>query len=150
MKTLVILFIVSANFLFVGFKFIQGIYEEVNDRLSMRRSEKEKITQRQKVYIAAGVAFAIIGAVLYYFVCASTIKDIAAVKHPVEEPIPYGISAIITSIIFAGGLFNVMNSFELEGDCFYDNKNRIISIGFIVLAVLLVVYLVLKGTMVLP
>lgn len=149
MTTLVILFIVSANFLFIGFKIIQDIYEEVNDRLSMQRSERQKITQRQKVYIAAGAAFAIIGAVLYYFVCAATIKDIAAVKHPVEEPVPYGISAIITSIIFAGGLFNVINTFELDDD--YDNrKTRIVQISFIVLAVLLVVYLVLKGVMVLP
>lgn len=146
MTTLVILFIVSANFLVVGFHIIKSIYEEINDRLSMKRSEREKFTQQQKGYFAAGTAFAIIGAVLYYFVCASTIKDIAAVKHPVEEPIPYGISAIITSIIFAGGLFNIICTFELDAD----SKVRIVKIGFIVLSVLLVVYLALKGAMVLP
>lgn len=150
MTTLVILFLFSASFLFVGFKIIKEIYEEVNDRLAMKQHERDKFSQQQKTYFAIGTVFAIIGVVLYFFVCTSTIKDIAAVRHPVKEPIPYGISAIITAIIFAGGLFNIMNTFELEDDCFYDRKKRFISIGFIVLAVLLVVYLVLKGTFVLP
>lgn len=146
MITLVILFIISANFLVIGFHAIKDIFEEVYDRLSRTQSQKDKFSQSEKVYFALGTAIAIIGAVLYYYVCASTIKNIVAVRHPVEEPIPFGISAIITSIFFAGGLFNVMCTFELDTD----RKKRIVQILFIALVVLLVAYLVLKAAMILP
>lgn len=151
MTTLVILAIVAANIFYFGIHAIKAIYEEINDMLAKSSSEIRKPAILEIVYSAAGAVLGIIGAILCYQICAATIKNIVIPHHPVEEPIPYGISMIIVSLIFAGGFLACSSAIEsLSLSRLHIQEKKGITFCLITSALLLVVYLVLKGMMILP
>ena len=151
MKTFVILAIVAINFILAGFKFIKGIYEELNDLMSMPSSEKRKSSLTEILFCVGGAVFGIIGAVLFYQICAAAMDKIIVPRHPVEEPVPYGIGMIIISLFFAGGLLGSFLALEnIEKDEYSRMKSLFSKGSIIASAVLFVTYLILKGMMILP
>lgn len=151
MKTFVILAIVAINFILAGFKFIKGIYEELNDLMSMPSSEKRKPSLTEILFCVGGAVFGIIGAVLFYQICAAAMDKIIVPRHPVEEPVPYGIGMIIISLFFAGGLLGSFLTLEnIEKDEYSRMKSLFSKGSIIASAVLFVTYLILKGMMILP
>lgn len=69
MKTFVILAIVAIIFILAGFKFIKGIYEELNDLMSMPSSEKRKPSLSEILFCVGGSVFGIISFVLSDLCC---------------------------------------------------------------------------------
>ena len=151
MKTFVILAIVAINFILAGFKFIKGIYEELNDLMSMKNKKKRMPSLTEILFCVGGAVFGIIGAVLFYQICAAAMDKIIVPRHPVEEPVPYGIGMIIISLFFAGGLLGSFLALEnIEKDEYSRMKSLFSKGSIIASAVLFVTYLILKGMMILP
>lgn len=144
MTILAILFFFSLGFLSWGFTAVKATYEELNALMTKIDTEKWELSTKQINFCVIGLIVGVIGAVLYYQVGAATIEDIVTPRNPVENPIPYGIALIISSIIFSGGLFCIPSALE------EDTKFDFIKVCLTAATVLLVIYLVLKSFMVLP
>lgn len=143
MTAFVILFIVSISFIVLGFRLLRTIYEDINLSL-VRSSLKSKNSQLILISICGvGIFLGIIGAVLYYQVCAAAIENVIKPHHPVEEPYQYGIEMLMTSLIFVGGMATSGSVLENEGK----TTLKVFLIGSISL---LLIYLFLKGLMILP
>ena len=138
MTVLIILFIISANILGVGFNLLKELYGVANNLMSANVKEKPPLCEI--IYLVAGLILAVVGAILYYQVCAATIENIIIPHRPVDEPVPYGIGMILTSLIFTGGCTTAL--LIVEG-----KAGKIITATTITL---LVTYLALKAQMILP
>lgn len=144
MTALKILFFLSLSFLSFGFIAIKDGYKLVNDLITKFDTGNGKLSAKQIGFCVMGLIFGIVGAVLYYQVGTATIEDIVTPRHPVENPVLYGIGLIISSIIFTGGLFCVPSALE------EDTKFDFIKVCLTVVTILLIAYLVLKALMILP
>lgn len=140
MTAFVILVIIALNFIVVGLHLIKECFEAFCDLMSSSTSDDEKLTMQEVLIAIIGGILAIIGAVLFYQVCAASITDIVKPRHPVENPITYGIGAIISSLIFAGGWACTELSLEKW------KYNKVIA-GIVV--VVLIVYLTLRNMLIL-
>ena len=149
MTTLIILIILSIDIIYFGLKFIKVIYEDVNNMFARGSFQRSKPTMIHIIYFFVSAFLGIIGAVLYYWVIVATITDIVIPRYPVEEPLPYGISLIIVSLIFAGGWATFMIVVKNVNDSLF-YKKLLVNICMIAFIVLLVVYLPLKSMMILP
>ena len=136
-------FMFSLCILYLGLRFIKDIYKSINYLLAIESSRRKDVPLLLVSYLIIGAFLIVFGAVFYYQVCAATIEDLLKPRYPVEEPILYGIAKIITSLIFPGGVFTMMSIFENE-------KESLIKFFLISSVVIFVVYLVLRGMMVLP
>lgn len=88
---------------------------------------------------------------MFYQICAAAMDKIIVPRHPVEEPVPYGIGMIIISLFFAGGLLGSFLALEnIEKDEYSRMKSLFSKGSIIASAVLFVTYLILKGMMILP
>ena len=99
-------------------------------------------TESEVLMMIVGGILGFLGAVLYYMVCAATVEDIISPNNPENSSIPYGISMVMTSLIFTGG-FGVCD-FVIEDE----GKAKNISLGATVF--ILIAYLLLKVSRVLP
>ena len=144
-----LLFILSLNVLFIGFNLLKDIYETLNnDRLVIPKMSGISQEERKEFIliiacIVVSAVFAIIAAVQYYKICIATIEDIITPRHPVENPVIYGISMIIISLIFTGGVVGAISS----TDVIIKKYPRIV---IITTMILLIIYLILKAQMILP
>lgn len=142
MKTLLVLFIISASLIFVGCIALKATFEEIVDAIYMKiKTKGSELVGIVVLLSIVSLIFGIIGAVLYYQVCAATIEDIVKPRHPVEEPIPYGIGMIITSLLFAGGFAG--------SACVREKSIKFIKPIIITAIILLPIYLILKAQMIL-
>lgn len=148
MTILAVLFLISTSILYLGLIAIRGAFETLMLFVSEHPTSDEKPNAETIMYSVAGFIIGVIGGILYYQVCASTVRNILLPRHPVEEPVLFGISMILTSIIFAGGLFTVPSF----GETFGPGRTNVIWMkGPVIIAfIVLVIYLILKVPMILP
>ena len=140
MTAFVILVIIALNFLVVGFSLLKECFGIVCDMMSSSSSDDEKLSAQEILFAVIGFILAIVGAVLFYKVCAASVTDIILPHHPVENPVTYGIGAIISSLIFAGGM--ACTEVALEEKKYYKVIASIV-------VVVLIVYLILKNMLIL-
>ena len=145
MIALGILFWISLSILYGGFSLLKEIYEGVNEWITdVSRGRSEGISGRGLVFLLTGAPLAIYGAYLYYQVCARTIEDILVPHDPVEVPYLYGISMLLLSLVFTGGIATTVGCTRM------DSEGMFAKISMAASVVLLILYLFLKGQMVLP
>lgn len=145
MTALGILFLISGNIIYLGLVALKAFFEECYYIISEKFSSYKKPDTQKIILSLVGFIVGIIGAILYYQVCEATIKNILIPHHPVEEPVPYGISMILISLIFAGGFFTAASIGEGKKTSVIWTKGPVI-----VAVIILVVYLLLKAPMILP
>jgi len=143
MTALFILFILSLNLVYFVWASIKEIAGYIYFLISPSSCPSgEKITKQESLLAVAGFALEAIGVYLYYKVCAETVTDILSIKHPVENPVLYGVALLVTSLICAGGAVAVLTAI--------DQKSKV-SAGFSIAAcIVLIVYIILKAPMILP
>lgn len=144
MTGLVVFFLVSLTILSLGFSMLKEIYLGLNGAMSRRHHIQDYIqpTTKEIILMVVGIVIGIVGAVLYFLVCAATIEDIIMPHNPVESPTAYGIALVMTSLIFSGG-FGV-SVFVM------DDERKSVQVAGAVSIVVLIVYLLLKVSRVLP
>jgi hypothetical protein len=145
MTALGILFIISGNIIYVGLVALKAFFEELFFLISRQVPYQKKHDTQIIMFPLLGFIVGIIGAILYYQVCAATIKNILMPHHPVEEPVPYGISMILISLVFSGGFATAASIGEGKGTSVIWIKGPVV-----VAVIVLVVYLLLKAPMILP
>lgn len=144
MTGLVIFFLVSLSILSLGFSMLKEIYLGLNGAMAKRHHAEDYIqpTTKEIILMVVGIVLGIVGAVLYYLVCAATVEDIIVPHDPVESPTVYGIALVMTSLIFSGGF--AVCDFVME------DERRARQVAAATSIVVLMVYLLLKVSRVLP
>lgn len=145
MTALGILFLISGNIIYLGLVAFKAFFEELYYIISKQFSSYKKPDIQNIILSLVGFIVGIVGAILYYQVCAATIRNILMPRHPVEEPVPYGISMILISLVFAGGFATAASIGEGKETSVIWIKGPVI-----VAVIVLIIYLILKAPMVLP
>lgn len=129
--------IISIGIIYFGLRLIKDIYKSINILLAKKDSEKKSLSIQKIGYYLTGAFLVIIGAVFYFKIWVNVMN------RDVKESIICGITMIMTSLIFTGGMATIESM--LVGE-----KETIIKKMLIGSVVILVAYLVLKGLMILP
>lgn len=143
MTGLIIFFLVSLSIISPCCSMLKDIYEGLNAAMSRRgHAEDYKQPTRQEVLMMiVGGILGILGAVLYCFVCAAILEDIILPSNT-DSSIRYGISLVMTSLIFTGG-FGVC-------DFVMEDEGKAKNISLVASVLILIIYLLLKVSGVLP
>ena len=144
MTGLIIFFLVSLSILSWGFSALKEIYLGLNGAMAKRHHAEDYIqpTMKEIILMVGGIVFGVVGAVLYYLVCAATVEDIIKPRNPVESPTAYGIALVMTSLVFSGGF--AVCDFVME------DERRARQVAAATSIVVLMVDLLLKVSRVLP
>lgn len=138
-----ILFLISFSFIVIGFRLLRTIYEDSGSLSDLPFSSLTKSEWKDLGICLTGIILAIIGAVLYYQVCAAAIDNLNLPRAFAEKYYLYGIGMVLASLVFVGGLATSGSLLENEGP----KTTKVFLIGTVLI---LLVFLMLKGLAILP
>ena len=138
MVLFIILFIVSINFVIIGYKTMSDCFEDFDTDTWRTIASFGK----ESVVFLLGAILGILGTILYAILCVHVVTDFFGKGHYSGLEI-YGVSMILTSLIMGGGFASCISVVD-------EDKEIVGKIAISVSIVALIAYLILKFSSVLP